>query len=130
MKQCPPPWRVDAAAIPDLIPVLSVVAAAAEGETRITGAARLRLKESDRLQTTAQLLTALGGEVTELPDGLVIRGTAQLRGGSADACNDHRIAMSAAVAASICRGSVTVEGAECVAKSYPRFWEDYSKLKG
>ena len=121
---------VDATPIPDLIPVLSVVAAAAEGESRITGAARLRLKESDRLQTTAQLLTALGGEVTELPDGLVIRGTAQLRGGSADACNDHRIAMSAAVAACICRGSVTVEGAECVAKSYPRFWEDYSKLKG
>ncbi len=121
---------IDAAAIPDLIPVISVVAAAAEGETRITGAGRLRLKESDRLQTTAQLLTALGGDVTELPDGLVIRGKHALSGGTADACGDHRIAMSAAVAGCICQNSVTVLGSECVSKSYPRFWEDYSKLKG
>ncbi len=121
---------IDAAAIPDLIPVISVVAAAAEGETCITGAGRLRLKESDRLQTTAQLLTALGGDVTELPDGLVIRGKRTLFGGIADSCNDHRIAMSAAVAGCICENSVTVLGSDCVSKSYPRFWEDYSKLKG
>ena len=121
---------VDAAAIPDLIPVLSEVAAAAEGETHIVNAGRLRLKESDRIATTAQLLRGLGGQVTELPDGLIIRGTPQLTGGTVDACNDHRIAMSAAVASCLCAASVTVCGSECVAKSYPRFWEDYSSLKG
>ena len=118
---------VDAAAIPDLIPVVSVVAAFAEGETRIMNAARLRLKESDRLTTTANLLRALGGDVAELPDGLIIR-HAPLTGGTVDACNDHRIAMAAAVAASRC--SVTVLGSECVSKSYPRFWEDYDAVKG
>ena len=118
---------MDAAAIPDLIPVLSVVAACGAGETRIVNAARLRLKESDRLATTAAMLRALGGSVDELPDGLIIRGTA-LTGGTVDACNDHRIAMAAAVAASRC--SVTVLGSECVSKSYPRFWEDYAAVKG
>ena len=118
---------MDAAAIPDLIPVVSVVAAAADGESRITGAARLRLKESDRLRTTAHLLRALGSHVEELPDGLIIR-PASLCGGTVDAANDHRIAMSAAVAASLC--AVTVEGKECVNKSYPRFWEDYASVKG
>ena len=118
---------VDATPIPDLIPVLSVVAACAAGETRITGAARLRWKESDRLATTADMLRALGGDVTELPDGLILRGSA-LTGGTVDACRDHRIAMSAAVAASRC--PVTVLGSECVGKSYPRFWEDYAAVKG
>ena len=118
---------IDANPIPDLIPVLSVVAAHAEGETKITGAARLRLKESDRLQTTAAMLRSLGGTVEELPDGLRLRGSA-LTGGTVDSANDHRIAMSAAVAASSC--PVTVLGSECVAKSYPRFWEDYETLKG
>lgn len=118
---------VDAAPIPDLIPTLSVVAAAAEGETNIINAARLRLKESDRLTTTAAMLRALGGAAEELDDGLIIRG-GTLTGGTVDACNDHRIAMSAAVAATLC--PVTVEGSECVGKSYPRFWEDYAALKG
>jgi 3-phosphoshikimate 1-carboxyvinyltransferase len=88
------------------------------------------LKESDRIATTAQLLRGLGGQVTELPDGLIVRGTPHLTGGTVDACNDHRIAMSAAVASCLCAASVTVCGSECVAKSYPRFWEDYSSLKG
>lgn len=118
---------VDAAAIPDLIPVVSVVAACAAGETKIVNAARLRLKESDRLTTTAAMLRALGGEAEELPDGLIIRGST-LTGGTVDACNDHRIAMAAAVAASVC--PVTVLGSECVSKSYPRFWEDYTSVKG
>ena len=118
---------VDAAAIPDLIPIVSVVAACAAGETKIVNAARLRLKESDRLTTTANMLRALGGEAEELPDGLRLCGSA-LTGGTVDACNDHRIAMAAAVAASLC--PVTVLGSECVQKSYPRFWEDYASVKG
>ena len=120
---------VDAAPIPDLIPVLSVLAAVSEGETRIVNAGRLRLKESDRLRSTTAMLRALGAEIEELPEGLVIRGLPRLAGGAAESAGDHRIAMSAAVAASVCAGPVTVRGAECTAKSYPRFWEDLESLE-
>ena len=121
---------IDAAPIPDLIPVLSVVAAVAEGETHIVNAGRLRLKESDRLRSTTAMLSALGAQIEEQPEGLVIGGKPQLLGGTVDTVGDHRIAMSAAVAASVCTANVTVEGAECVQKSYPRFWEDYDALFG
>ena len=120
---------LDAGPIPDLIPVVSCLAALCDGETRVENAARLRLKESDRLQTTAALLSALGGSVRELPDGLIISGRGRLSGGTADACGDHRIAMSAAMAACGCEGPVTVSGSECVTKSYPAFWEDFASLK-
>ena len=100
------------------------------GDTRIFNAGRLRLKESDRLSTTAALLTALGGSVEEQPSGLIVHGRGRLTGGTADACGDHRIAMSAAAAACICEKDVTVTGSECVSKSYPRFWEDLQALKG
>jgi 3-phosphoshikimate 1-carboxyvinyltransferase len=119
--------QIDAKQIPDLVPVLAVVAATAEGDTEITGAKRLRDKESDRLTTTANLLRNLGGSVEERPDGLIIR-HAPLTGGTVDSANDHRIAMAAAVAASRC--GVTVLDSECVSKSYPRFWEDYDAVKG
>lgn len=120
---------IDAAEIPDLVPILSVVAAAAQGETRIRNAARLRLKESDRLRTTAGLLRSLGGTVQELEDGLLIRGCGSLVGGTADPHNDHRIAMSAAAAGSICTRPVTVLDPECTAKSFPRFWEAFEQLE-
>ena len=120
---------LDAGPIPDLVPVVSCLAALCDGETRVENAARLRLKESDRLQTTAALLSSLGGSVRELPDGLIISGRGHLSGGTADACGDHRIAMSAAMAACGCEGPVTVSGSECVAKSYPAFWEDFASLK-
>ena len=120
---------LDAGPIPDLVPVVSCLAALCDGETRVENAARLRLKESDRLQTTAALLSALGGSVRELPDGLIISGRGRLSGGTADACGDHRITMSAAMAACGCEGPVTVSGSECVAKSYPAFWEDFASLK-
>ena len=121
---------IDASPIPDLIPVLSVVASVAAGETRVENASRLRLKESDRLQSTANLLRALGGRVEEKEDGLVITGVPALHGGSFETQNDHRLAMSAAVAACTATGGVTVDNDACVAKSYPRFWEDYGSLKG
>lgn len=123
------PITVDAAPIPDLVPVLSVLAAGAVGESRILNAGRLRLKESDRLQTTAALLRALGGEAEEGEDCLLIRGKGFLRGGRADSAGDHRIAMSAAAAACLCAGPVELEGAEAVSKSYPRFWEDFESLE-
>lgn len=122
--------RINAAQIPDLVPALAVTAAGAEGQTVIENAARLRLKESDRLQTTAVLLRALGAAVTELPDGLVIEGGRPLSGGTVSACGDHRIAMSAAIAAALAEAPVTVSGAESVEKSYPRFWNDLRSLKG
>ena len=120
---------IDASMIPDLVPVLSVVAAAAQGETRVINAGRLRLKESDRLNTTSRMLSALGADVTETEDGLIIRGKFSLAGGAADSFGDHRIAMSAAAAASVCTGPVTVTGAECTAKSYPGFWDDLDSLE-
>ena len=120
---------VDAAEIPDLVPVVSTVAAAAEGDTRIINAARVRLKESDRLMTTATLLRSLGASVEELPDGLISHGGKPRHGGTIDSFNDHRIAMSAAVAAGICENDVTVDGAECTEKSYPGFWEDLEKME-
>ena len=116
-------------AIPDLVPVLAVLCCSAEGISRITGAARLRWKESDRLTTTTALIRSLGGEAEELPDGIVIHGSGRLRGGKADTFNDHRIAMSAAAASVFCDEPVTVLGAECVGKSYPAFWRDFEALK-
>ena len=121
------PCVIDAAATPDLVPALSALAATVPGETRIENAARLRLKESDRLRTTDAMLTALGASVRELPDGLVIRGGA-LHGGTVRAENDHRIAMAAAVAACAAEGEVTVLNAECTEKSYPAFWTDFAQL--
>ena len=126
---CRRPIEVDAIAIPDLVPVLAVLCCSTDGISRITGAARLRWKESDRLRTTTALIRSLGGEAEELPDGIVIHGNGSLRGGTAETFNDHRIAMSAAVAAVLCAEPVTVLGAECVGKSYPRFWKDFEALK-
>ncbi len=119
---------IDATQIPDLVPILAVAAAVAEGETHITGAARLRLKESDRLRTVSNLLRALGGDVRETEDGLIIRGVSHLMGGTVDAAGDHRIAMSAAIAATRATGDVTVCGSEAVNKSYPAFWRDLSSI--
>ena len=120
--------RIDAAETPDLVPALSVLAAAAQGETHVVNAARLRFKESDRLRTTADMLRALGAQVTETADGLVICGGA-LHGGTVRSENDHRIAMAAAVAACAARDGVRVLHAECVGKSYPDFWMDFARLQ-
>ena len=120
---------IDAAPIPDLIPVLSVVAALADGETRIVNAARLRLKESDRLESTAAMLRALGAQVEVHDSGLTITGRKMLTGGTVDPQRDHRIAMAAATAAFGCTAPVTVHDCACTDKSYPRFWTDLSVLK-
>ena len=121
---------IDAQPIPDLIPVLSVVAALAQGETKIINAGRLRLKESDRLQSTTALLTALGADIQELEEGLVIHGRESLSGGSVDSCGDHRIAMAAATAACGCTEEIFLSCSQAVGKSYPRFWDDFASLTG
>jgi len=122
---------IDASQCPDLVPVLSVMAALSRGTTEIIRAERLRLKESDRLQAMATELNKLGARVTERPDGLIIEGVEQLKGGvELSSHNDHRIAMSLAVAAVCCREPVVIDGSECVQKSYPHFWQDYQLLGG
>ena len=120
--------EIDASAIPDLIPPLAAVAAVGEGITRIYNAGRLRLKESDRLRAVAETLNALGANVTEEPEGLLLQGVPALRGGTVDSWGDHRIAMMAAIASAACREPVTVENAQAVSKSYPGFWEDLQRL--
>ena len=121
---------IDAETVPDLAPPLAVLAAVTPGETRIVHAARLRQKESDRLAALAALLNGLGGCCTETADGLVIRGVPSLKGGCADSFGDHRIAMAAAVAATVCESPVLLRGAESTAKSYPAFWRDFESLGG
>ena len=119
---------VSAKDIPDLIPVLSVVAASKHGAV-FTDIQRLRLKESDRVQAVVNMITTLGGMAEASGNTLKIYGTG-LTGGTVDAVNDHRIAMSAAIAATVCKKDVTVLGTECVKKSYPKFWEEYARLGG
>ena len=122
--------EIDVSGCPDLLPPLAVMAAVRSGTTRFVNAARLRIKESDRLSTITAAMTALGAEVHEEPDRLIIVGKPSLPGGTVDCANDHRIAMMAAIAATGCTGPVTVLGAECVQKSYPDFWEAYNTLGG
>ncbi|MGN0801756.1 MAG: 3-phosphoshikimate 1-carboxyvinyltransferase [Candidatus Faecivicinus sp.] len=122
--------KIDVSGTPDLVPALAVAATAHPGVTRITGAARLRIKESDRLRTVADMLRALGGQVDELDDGLVIHGGAPLRGGTVNGCNDHRIVMAAAIAGTIAQGPVHITDAQAVSKSYPAFFNAFNALGG
>ena len=122
--------EIDLSGCPDLLPPLAVMAAVRSGTTRFVNAARLRIKESDRLSTVHQMLTALGGRSEELPDGLVVRGVAQLTGGTVEGANDHRIVMAAAIAATACTSPVTILGAQAIRKSYPSFWDEYQTLGG
>ena len=120
---------IDIQDTPDLLPVLSVAAAFAQGKTTFINAARLRLKESDRLASSAAMIENLGGRAEVGEDELTVYGTG-LIGGTVDSCNDHRIAMSAAVAATRCSKPVTILNAEAVKKSYPGFYNDYNKTGG
>ncbi len=122
--------KINLSDCPDLLPPLAVMAAVRRGTTHFTHAARLRLKESDRLATVARMLKALGGAVSEEEDGLTVYGVSTLPGGVVDGANDHRIVMAAAIAATRCQGPVTIRGAEAVKKSYPNFWRDYENLGG
>ena len=121
---------VDASQIPDLVPILAVAMAAAEGESRITGAARLRIKESDRLCAMHAALSACGANIEELPDGLIIRGGKRLHEAQIDGCNDHRIVMAMAVASALSCGEFTITDAQAVTKSAPAFWEEFASLGG
>jgi len=122
---------IDASQIPDLVPVLATLGALAEGTTAISGASRLRLKESDRLKAMEHCLNTLGASVRQTADGLKIEGAGRLRGGAEISCFcDHRIAMSMAVAALMCDNPVIIEDAQSVNKSWPSFFDDYKKCGG
>ena len=113
----------------DEIPVLAVAAACAEGETLISGAAELRVKESDRIAATVSLVRAVGGDIEPRPDGMVLAGGGGLRGGVVDAVEDHRIAMAGAVALAAGAGSGRVDGARAVEVSYPGFFDVLRRLQ-
>lgn len=124
--------ELDVSQCPDLVPALALIAALRDGQrTHILNAGRLRIKESDRLDTVASELAALGGRIAQTPDSLVIDGAARLKGGvTVRGHNDHRIAMMLGIAAGAAEAPFTLLGAECVNKSYPGFWADYRRLGG
>ena len=123
-------FSIDASDIPDLVPILSVLACFCEGTTKISRVERLRIKESDRIASTMEMIHALGGRISYENDCLLIPGNQQFSGGTVDCCNDHRIAMAAAVASTVCAGDVVLKGAQCVKKSYPTFFEEFTRLGG
>lgn len=119
---------IDVKAIPDMVPILALLASVANGTTVIRNAGRLRLKESDRLKTVAATLKSLGADITEREDGLVIKGKGVLEGGEVDGCKDHRIVMMAAIASLVCKKKVVITGWQAVNKSYPDFFQDMEKI--
>lgn len=119
---------VSAADIPDLVPILAVKAAAKHGAV-FTDIRRLRLKESDRVASTIAMIENLGGKASATENTLTVYGTGYI-GGTVDAVNDHRIAMAAAIASTVCQEPVTILDAQCVQKSYPAFWDEFKRLGG
>lgn len=121
---------IDAEQVPDMVPVLALTAAFAEGTTEIVNAGRLRMKESDRLASVTRLLIGLGARIEERSEGLIITGSGGklLDGGIADGENDHRIVMTAAAASVACRKPVTILGHQAAAKSYPDFFRVLEKI--
>lgn len=130
MKKDEKQHTIDVSQIPDLVPVLAVLATQTEGVTNIVGAKRLRMKESDRLSAISTELKKLGANIEEKEDSLTIYGKTQLHGGEVDSHNDHRIAMSLAIASTVATDKIIIHGAESVAKSYGDFWEKFNSLGG
>lgn len=112
----------------DELPVLMVALSLAEGESLISGASELRVKETDRIHSMALGLTALGGRVRELPDGCVIEGVEAFKGAKVRSFGDHRSAMALAVASLVSKGEIEIEGVETIPTSYPGFFKDFESL--
>ena len=113
----------------DEVPILSVAACFCAGESRISGASELRVKETDRLAVMARQLRAMGADIDEHEDGMTIRGGRPLQGTALDSETDHRVAMSLAVAAMLASGDSTLARSEAAAVSYPTFWDDLARLR-
>lgn len=125
-----PSFTADVSDIPDLVPILAVLGCFTDGTSRITGAKRLKIKESDRLEAIASALGNIGGKISVGEDSLEIEPVERFHGGVIDGCNDHRIVMASAIASTMADGEITITGAEAVAKSYPDFWTDFASLGG
>ena len=123
-------FSADVSQYPDAFPVLASLAAVSRGKSRLYNASRLRLKESDRLETVSAALSAIGAEIIISGDSAVICGKNTLRGGSADSFSDHRVVMCISAVASACRSEVTIANAQAVSKSYPSFFVDFKSLGG
>lgn len=121
---------VDASDIPDLVPIIAVLAAYANGRTVISGAERLRYKESDRIESVVSNLRLLGVDVCETTDGMIINGGQPLKGARLKGFNDHRIVMAFSIAGLFADGDVYIDDAQSINKSYPSFFEDYNRLGG
>lgn len=121
---------VDASQIPDLVPVIAVLASLSHGTTKIINAGRLRFKESDRLSAISCELNKIGADIKQEEAGLIIEGKDMLYGGRVDSWNDHRIAMAMAVASTRCKNQLIIENSDCIKKSYPEFWDHFRKLGG
>ena len=123
-------FEVDFSETPDLFPILSVVAALSKGQSILKGGERLKLKESNRIESTFQMLKSLGADVKKRDDGLIIQGEGILDGGIVNSFNDHRIVMSATMASIKCKEPVSIVNAGAVKKSYPNFFDDFKKVGG
>ncbi len=121
---------INASDIPDLVPTLAVLSSLSGCTVHITNAERLKIKESDRLDTTARMINGIGGRVDKTDDGLVIHPVDGFTGGTVDSFNDHRIAMASAIASTASSGKLTVLGFESIRKSYPDFLKDFINLGG
>lgn len=122
---------IDSSQCPDIIPVLALVAALSIGTTEIINAGRLRIKECDRLAAVTSELNKLGAKIKERENGLIIEGVKELKGGAEVwSHKDHRIAMTMAIASTVCKEPIVLKDYECVSKSYPQFWEDFKNLGG
>lgn len=113
----------------DEIPIIAVAATQSEGTTKITGAKELRVKETDRLKAMASELKKMGAEISELEDGLIIKGPTKLKGAKVNSYKDHRIAMSLAIASLITDGDTEISDKECVNISFPDFWNIFEKIQ-
>lgn len=122
--------RIDASNIPDLVPVIAVLAAFADGETVLRGAERLRYKESDRIESVVYNLEQIGADVTETPDGMIIKGGKLLHSARLKGYNDHRIVMAFSVAGLFLDGETVIDDAMSINKSYPSFFDDYNSIGG
>ena len=114
----------------DEIPIIALAACFAKGKTIIRDASDARYKESDRLSITASELTKFGADIEELDDGIIVNGVGSLNGTICESFDDHRIAMMEAIAAILSEGKTTIQNSDCVAISYPMFWDDLSVLTG
>lgn len=123
-------FEVDGSDIPDIVPILTVLACFCEGQSRIYNVSRLRIKESDRLESISSCINKIGGNVIATEDSLIINGVESFTGGEVDSFNDHRIAMSMAICATRCKDELIITNANAVEKSYPDFFEEYKKLGG